>query len=52
MARMHNKHVKYQRLIDPCRTLPPPPTAVAHPCDAAAQIHGAAVPVYGGWLAQ
>jgi phosphate acetyltransferase len=30
---MENKHVKYQRLIDRCRTLPPTPTAVAHPCD-------------------
>lgn len=30
---MDNKHVKYQRLIDQCRTLPPTPTAVAHPCD-------------------
>jgi phosphate acetyltransferase len=27
------KHEKYQRLIDFCRTLPPMPTAVAHPCD-------------------
>jgi len=30
---MENRHVKYQRLIDRCRTLPPTPTAVAHPCD-------------------
>jgi phosphate acetyltransferase len=30
---MDNRHVKYQRLIDRCRTLPPTPTAVAHPCD-------------------
>ncbi len=30
---MENMHVKYQRLIDTCRTLPPTPTAVAHPCD-------------------
>jgi phosphate acetyltransferase len=30
---MENKHEKYQRLIDYCRTLPPLPTAVAHPCD-------------------
>ena len=28
------KHEKYQRLIEACRSLPPPPTAVAHPCDA------------------
>ena len=28
------KHEKYQRLIDTCRSLPPTPTAVAHPCDA------------------
>src|SRR5262252_10784334 len=27
------KHAKYQRLIDFCKTLPPTPTAVAHPCD-------------------
>jgi phosphate acetyltransferase len=30
MARAHDK---YQRLIDFCKTLPPTPTAVAHPCD-------------------
>ena len=24
---------KYQRLIDFCKSLPPTPTAVAHPCD-------------------
>ncbi|HSD18138.1 MAG TPA: phosphate acetyltransferase [Thermomonas sp.] len=29
----HTKHVKYQRLIDACKALPPTPTAVAHPCD-------------------
>jgi phosphate acetyltransferase len=28
------KHVKYQRLIDRCKSIPPTPTAVAHPCDA------------------
>jgi len=28
------KHEKYQRLIDSCKSLPPTPTAVAHPCDA------------------
>jgi phosphate acetyltransferase len=27
-------HEKYQRLIDYCRSLPPTPVAVAHPCDA------------------
>ncbi|MCC8403218.1 phosphate acetyltransferase [Paraburkholderia sp. MMS20-SJTN17] len=27
------KHEKYQRLIEYCRTLPALPTAVAHPCD-------------------
>ncbi|NML30541.1 phosphate acetyltransferase [Paraburkholderia antibiotica] len=27
------RHQKYQRLIDYCRTLPALPTAVAHPCD-------------------
>ena len=26
-------HEKYQRLLDFCRSLPPTPTAVAHPCD-------------------
>jgi phosphate acetyltransferase len=30
---MENKHEKYQRLIDHCRTLAPLPTAVVHPCD-------------------
>ena len=30
---MERKHVKYQRLIDFCKALPPTPTAVAHPCD-------------------
>jgi len=30
---MAREHVKYQRLIDFCQTLPPTPTAVAHPCD-------------------
>ena len=31
---MENKHEKYLRLIDYCRTLAPLPTAVVHPCDA------------------
>ena len=26
-------HEKYQRLLDSCRSLPPTPTAVVHPCD-------------------
>jgi phosphate acetyltransferase len=30
---MTRTHEKYQRLIDFCKTLPPTPTAVAHPCD-------------------
>ena len=30
---MERKHEKYQRLIDFCKTLPPTPTAVVHPCD-------------------
>jgi len=30
---METKHAKYQRLIDYCKTLPPLPTAVVHPCD-------------------
>ena len=31
---MNVSHVKYQRLIDRCKPMPPTPTAVAHPCDA------------------
>ena len=30
---MERKHEKYQRLIDYCKTLPPTPVAVVHPCD-------------------
>src|SRR5512137_806001 len=30
---MTRAHEKYQRLIDFCKTFPPTPTAVAHPCD-------------------
>jgi phosphate acetyltransferase len=30
---MDAKHRKYQRLLDFCKSLPPTPTAVAHPCD-------------------
>ena len=30
---MDNPHVKYQRLIDYCKALPPTSVAVAHPCD-------------------
>jgi phosphate acetyltransferase len=30
---MAGRHEKYQRLLDYCKTLPPTPTAVAHPCD-------------------
>lgn len=30
---MNAMHEKYQRLIDYCKSLPPTPTAVAHPCD-------------------
>ncbi|MCG3188220.1 MAG: Phosphate acetyltransferase [Burkholderiaceae bacterium] len=32
---MNAPHEKYQRLIDHCKSLPPTPTAVAHPCDPA-----------------
>ena len=32
-TRMERKHEKYDRLLDFCKTLPPTPTAVAHPCD-------------------
>ena len=31
---MKREHDKYQRLLNRCKTLPPTPTAVAHPCDA------------------
>jgi len=30
---MARAHEKYQRLLDFCKSLPPTPTAVAHPCD-------------------
>jgi phosphate acetyltransferase len=30
---MERKHEKYQRLLDFCKSLPPTPTAIAHPCD-------------------
>jgi hypothetical protein len=30
---MERKHEKYERLIARCRTLPPVPCAVVHPCD-------------------
>ncbi|HUP05864.1 MAG TPA: phosphate acetyltransferase [Caldimonas sp.] len=30
---MSAKHEKYQRLIEFCKSLPPTPTAVVHPCD-------------------
>jgi phosphate acetyltransferase len=30
---MERRHEKYERLLDYCKTLPPTPTAVAHPCD-------------------
>jgi phosphate acetyltransferase len=30
---MEQKHAKYQRLIEQCKTLPLLPVAVAHPCD-------------------
>jgi phosphate acetyltransferase len=30
---MERQHEKYQRLIQYCKSLPPTPTAVAHPCD-------------------
>ena len=33
LQRPEREHAKYQRLIDFCKTLPPTPTAVAHPCD-------------------
>ncbi|MCE9658835.1 MAG: phosphate acetyltransferase [Burkholderiales bacterium] len=32
---MSAKHEKYHRLLDRCKSIPPTPTAVAHPCDAA-----------------
>ncbi len=30
---MDRPHEKYQRLLNACKSLPPTPTAVAHPCD-------------------
>ncbi len=30
---MGRRHEKYQRLIEQCQSLPPTPTAIAHPCD-------------------
>jgi phosphate acetyltransferase len=30
---MERTHEKYQRLLDFCKSLPPTPVAVAHPCD-------------------
>jgi phosphate acetyltransferase len=30
---LEHAHEKYQRLLDSCTSLPPTPTAVAHPCD-------------------
>ena len=30
---MERRHDKYQRLLEFCKSLPPTPTAVAHPCD-------------------
>jgi len=30
---MERTHEKYQKLLDFCKSLPPTPTAVAHPCD-------------------
>src|SRR5512144_116361 len=37
---MERTHEKYQHLIDVCKTLPPTPTAIAHPCDESS-LHGA-----------
>ncbi len=30
---MERAHEKYQRLLDFCKSLPPTPTAIVHPCD-------------------
>jgi len=30
---MERTHAKYERLLEFCKTLPPMPTAVVHPCD-------------------
>jgi hypothetical protein len=32
-ASQDQKHEKYRRLLDRCKSLSPTPTAVAHPCD-------------------
>ncbi|SOY92513.1 putative Phosphate acetyl/butyryltransferase [Cupriavidus taiwanensis] len=44
------RHEKYQRLIDYCKTIPPTPTAVAHPCDHAS-LEGAAEAARMGLIA-
>ena len=30
---MERRHAKYEKLLEFCKSLPPTPTAVAHPCD-------------------
>jgi phosphate acetyltransferase len=47
---MDPKHEKYQRLIDYCKTLPPLPTAVVHPCDQSS-LQGAAEAAQLGLIA-
>ena len=43
-------HEKYQRLLDFCKTLPPTPTAVVHPCDESS-LRGAAEAAQLGLIA-
>jgi phosphate acetyltransferase len=47
---MNGNHEKYQRLIDYCKSLPPTPTAVAHPCDQSA-LQGAVDAARNGLIA-
>ena len=47
---MERKHEKYQRLLDFCKSLPPTPTAVAHPCDESA-LRGAVDAAHLGLIA-
>jgi hypothetical protein len=35
---MEREHEKYERLIARCKSLPPTPTAVAHPCDESSHV--------------
>jgi phosphate acetyltransferase len=47
---MEHQHEKYRRLIETCRSMPPTPTAVAHPCDQSS-LQGAAEAAQMGLIA-